>query len=99
MSLTTEAVRRLESALHETSQIMAQNAALVKATLPQSYTLDQLETRYARGRVALRELLQTCGVWPAETSPGRTTLIPLDAVLLVDAVVNGRLDPSHLPPR
>lgn len=97
MTLTTEAVRRLETALHENSKIVAQNAALIKATLAQAYTLDQLEVRYSRGRVALRDLLQTCSVWPAETSPGRATLIPLDAVLLVDAVVNGRLNPAQLP--
>ena len=93
--LTTHAAERLQDALIQASHQMAQLAAITKATLQQEYTLDQLEQRYQRGRVELKELLRTVGVLPVGT-PGRTSRIPLDHVLLVDAYINRRLDPKVL---
>ena len=93
--ITTHAAEKLEDALLQASHQMAQLAAITKANLQQEYTLDQLEQRYQRGRVELKELLRTVGVLPVG-APGRTTRVPLDHVLLVDAFVNRRLDPKAL---
>jgi hypothetical protein len=97
--MTAEDARRLANALSENSRIMAQHAATLKATLPQSFTLEELEARYGgMGRVDLKHLLKACYVWPAYTVSGQTIRIPLDHVLLVDDVVNKRIDPALLKP-
>ena len=97
--MTAEDARRLTNALSESSLITANHANVLKSTLQQLYTLDELQARYGgMGRVELRDLLKLCCVWPTYVSPGRTTRIPLYHVLLVDAVVNRRIDAMKLKP-
>lgn len=98
MTISSQDARALQAALRETAIIAAQQAAAIKATLPQLYSLDQLEVRYGgMGRCDLKNLLRACGVWPENTAQGRTIRIPLDHVLLVDAVVNRRIDAARIP--
>jgi hypothetical protein len=78
---------RLECALKVNSDLLAQQNTLIKASMRQEWTLDQLQDRYGgRGRDQIKAWLMELGCWPADTGPGRTTVIPLESVLLLDAV-------------
>lgn len=101
--LSESTALRLESALRELARVNLQQTNVQKAALQQTYTLDDLHERYhGKSRDEIRRDLLDIKAIPETGTQGRAITVPLDSVLMLDAIYNGRLavlraDPVDLP--
>lgn len=80
-SATDQMLLRHEQALRAMAAVMAENNRLLRATMPQFYTVKQLSDRWALSREAVKALLHAHGI---RGSVGRCTRVHVDHVLQID---------------
>ncbi len=91
MAVTDAMLYQHTVALNAVMAATNQLVAVQRATLPQTYTMKMLHDAYpGMGEQRIREQLVIIGGWPADAAPGRTTIIPLETKLELDAFINGR---------
>lgn len=90
--LSERTAQDLEQAIRLQATMTTQLIATMKASLPQMYTLDDLQTRYhGKSRDEIRARLIQLRAIPEYGTQGKATCAHLDFVLLLDSFFAGRI--------